>query len=229
MNPTTFLFLTGLIPATIGFILYLYLTEYSAKSLHPQPDRLRHVLFHRLTGVTLFGIIPLLSVAIFQPGLLNNFQALNSPGRQTWLFTAILGGLILFMNYLNARSKQNLDLYPQIRNKDWNLSLLLLSALSWIAYLFAYELMFRALLFFPSVELLGVPSAIALNAGIYALVHIPKGKKEAIGSIFLGIILCLLVLHTGSFWIAFFIHIILALSNEWFSLYYQPNMNFNLK
>ncbi len=229
MNPDTLLFLSGLIPATTGFIIYLYLTEYSAKSLYPQPDRLKHVLFHRLTGITIFGILPILYLGFFQPGILNDFGGFSPPGSQTWLFTAILGGIVLITNYLNARSPQNLEMYPQIRKAQWNLSLLVLSALSWIAYLFAYELMFRALLFFPAVELLGTFPAIALNAGIYALVHIPKGKKEAIGSIFLGIILCLLVLHTGSFWIAFFIHIILALSNEWFSLYFQAEMDFKLK
>ena len=119
-------------------------------------------------------------------------------------------------------------MYPQIRTQNWNLSLLVVSALSWIAYLFAYEFLFRGILFTSSVSLLGIWPAIVLNVGIYSIVHIPKGFKESFWAIVLGVIICLLVVRTGSFWIAFFIHVVLALSNEWFSLRAHPDIHFKL-
>ena len=115
-------------------------------------------------------------------------------------------------------------MYPQIRVKEWDTQLLLLSAFSWIAYLLAYEFMFRGYLLFVSVEYLGVWPAIALNIAIYALVHVPKGIKEAVGALPLGVVLGIITIQTGNIWVAFVVHIVLALSNEWFSLKAHPDM-----
>ena len=115
-------------------------------------------------------------------------------------------------------------MYPQIRKKEWNFQLLLLSAFSWTAYLLAYEFMFRGYLLFISVAYLGVWPAIALNVAIYALVHVPKGYKEAFGAVPFGIVLGIITIQTGTIWVAFVVHVIMALSNEWFSLRANPEM-----
>ena len=77
---------------------------------------------------------------------------------------------------------------------------------------------------FVSVAYLGVWPAIILNVAIYALVHVPKGIKEAVGAIPLGILLCIITLQTGSIIVALAVHIIMALGNEWFSLKAHPGM-----
>ncbi|GAI37228.1 unnamed protein product, partial [marine sediment metagenome] len=74
------------------------------------------------------------------------------------------------------------------------------------------------------VHVIGVWPAIAVNTSIYACTHIPKGFKEAIGAIPFGIILCIITLITGNIWVAFFIHVLLALSNDYFALYHNPEM-----
>lgn len=93
------------------------------------------------------------------------------------------------------------------------------SALSWIAYLFSYEVLFRGLLLFSAREAIGYWPAIILNTGIYSLVHYPKGIKETLGAVPFGIIICVLTFKTGNMLIAFFTHTILALSNEWLSIH----------
>lgn len=98
------------------------------------------------------------------------------------------------------------------------------NAFTWIAYLFGYELMFRGLLLFTTVEFMGAWPAIILNTALYALVHIPKNLEETIGAVPLGLLLCLITLSTGTFWVAFGVHVCLALSNFFFSLRNHPEM-----
>ncbi|MBK7407616.1 MAG: CPBP family intramembrane metalloprotease [Saprospirales bacterium] len=67
--------------------------------------------------------------------------------------------------------------------------------------------------------------ALAVNVAIYSIAHIPKGIGEALGAIPFGIIVCLAAAATGNIWFPFLVHCVLALSNDWFSLYFNPEMH----
>jgi len=203
---------------TIGYVIYLAITS-SGKIrnfLSPDPSvNVYHILFQRLTGIFIFGILPVFLLLMF-----SDLKYLSFSVNKDTLYWALLIALIIIpVNFLNSKKPGNLALYPQIRNKTWSVDLILASALSWVSYLFAYEMLFRGIFLFSSVEILGYWPAIILNTGIYSLVHYPKDLKEALGAIPFGIIICILTLKTGSFIIAFLVHTVLALSNEWFSIY----------
>ena len=187
------------------------------------PNNTRPIVFQRLTGIFFFGIVSLFIIAYI---LKSDFSAFgtSAPNSQTLLWTLLLAAVIIPMNYFNSKNPENLAQYPQIRHKEWSVSLLILSAVSWIAYLLAYEFLFRGFLLFSSIPVLGILPAILLNTAVYSLVHIPKGSKETLGAIPFGILLSFLAIQTGSFWIAFFAHVVLALSNEWFSFAFHPDM-----
>ncbi len=229
----SFEFVSTLISVSVGFILYYFISKsVSLKNifisrLGTERTKVGWVLFERLTGVFFFGFIPILIVLLLYHKGLHQFGV--QTGELLISFYWILGlmPVILLMSYLNAGKKNNLEMYPQIRKSNWNVQLIILSALSWIVYLMAYEFMFRGFLLFVSITYLGVWPAIALNVAIYALVHVPKGATEAIGAIPLGILLCIITLQTGSIIMALAVHILLALSNEWFSLKAHPDMKIN--
>lgn len=217
-------FLIAVIFSTIGYIIYLATNSSGRiKSCLSSENNsnIIHILFQRITGIFLFGIIP--SIIVIS---VSGFEFFNmSVDKETLFWILVLSLLILPVNYINSKSPDNLAQYPQIRNDSWSAGLVALSTLSWIAYLFAYEMLFRNFLLFSSLELLGYWPSIILNIGIYSIVHYPKGKKEAFGAIPFGFILCILTIRTGSFMIAFIAHVVLALSNEWFSLYAMKLMN----
>jgi membrane protease YdiL (CAAX protease family) len=104
------------------------------------------------------------------------------------------------------------------------MGLLWLSAASWVAFLIAYEFMFRGFLLFSSISVLNPAVAIGLNVALYALAHFYKGALEVVGAIPLGIILCYLTMLTGNIWCAVALHSMMALSHEWFSLKAHPQM-----
>ena len=103
---------------------------------------------------------------------------------------------------------------------------ILLNTVGWGLYLLAYEYLFRGILFFGVLPWLGLYATIALNTTIYALAHLPKGAKETIGAIPLGIVVCLITFETGNIWVAFLVHMILALSNDYIALYHHPDMHY---
>jgi membrane protease YdiL (CAAX protease family) len=71
--------------------------------------------------------------------------------------------------------------------------------------------------------------AVMVNVMVYAFTHIPKGRVEAFGAMALGFILCLATLQTGSFWVAFLVHVCMAWSNEYFALRTHPNIESPMK
>lgn len=219
--------------ASFGFVFYHFISEKLKKEekligKNDPDDNTKIIILKRAFGFLIFGIVPSLLFLI----LTNlSFQETGFKPRfngKTILWLIVFVFILVPINFFNARTDQNLSLYPEINKKDWSVNLLLLSALSWTAYLLAYEFLFRGILLFPSVELMGFWPATLLNTGLYSLVHIPKGAKETLAAIPMGIIFCSLAISTGSFWIAFFIHVILALSNEWYSLKFHPEIHFKL-
>lgn len=133
--------------------------------------------------------------------------------------------LIILLNYFAARSPENLARYPQIRLKKWNASDIVVSSITWILYLVGYEYLFRGYLFFTSLQYFDAVSATGLNSALYMLVHIHKGYKETFGSIPMGFVLCGITYFSGSVWPAIVLHSMLALSNEWFSIFYLSRQN----
>ena len=224
-NIELFLFISALAVTTFGFIAYLYIVSprFTLRILKLEMGKPLQAYVQRLVGAFIYGILPVIIILISGKESFGEF-GIKAPTGATYLYTLALSVLILPMNYLNAPKPANLNVYPQIREGRWSLGLILGSAISWIIYLTGYEFLFRGFLFYTSLNIIGLWPAIILNTAIYSLVHLPKGFKEMAGAIPLGMVLCYLTYLTGSIWVAVFTHIILALSNEWFSLYKHPEM-----
>lgn len=187
--------------------------------------QLRYVLTFRFSGAIIFGLAPIL-FTISKGNILSSIGI--SVGQSVLTLSIVLSFsiILLLLNFFGARKPDNLAMYPQIRTKEWNNKLLIISALSWAIYLLGYEIMLRGFLFFNCLKAMDLWSAIAINTSIYALIHIPKGIKETIGAIPFGVALCLVTSYTGNVWAAFWIHCALALTNEWFSIKYTKDIIF---
>jgi membrane protease YdiL (CAAX protease family) len=81
-------------------------------------------------------------------------------------------------------------------------------------FIIAYELWFRGFLLIDSVAFFGIPTALLLNVGLYALLHIVNGKREVLACIPFGLLLCFLCIWQGAAWPAIAIHLTLTLSYE---------------
>ncbi len=217
----------AIILTTLGFILFWFtgkserLLQRQVERHGPETGQARHIHFKRMVGMLCFGVIPALILFGTQEISLADYGVAAKFPPAFFYWTLGLGAVVIFLTSRSARQPDNLAQYPEIRRLPWSRSTLLWSALSWVGYLVAYELLFRGFLLFSCVRAFGDLSAIVINTAIYALVHVPKGAKEGIGAIPLGVLLCWITLQTETIWVAVLVHIFLALSNEWFSLKYR--------
>lgn len=176
------------------------------------------VAARRLGGFLLLGFLPLLAALLIgiPP---ENFMAEKMNIARTFQVFLVFLVPVGLINYLNASGKDNLAMYPQMRLSSWNFSLALFSSLLWLLYLMGYEFLFRGILLYGTIPCCGAILSVCLNVALYSLAHLPKGRKETLGSIPMGFLLCGITLYTGSFWAAFAVHAQLALTNEYFSIF----------
>lgn len=225
IEPVTSIALIG-----IGFIVFWFfsnsdfLQSFCINRYGKDKSLILTIVFQKLFGIIMFGIIPFLIFFVAFSCNLTDY-GLKFSNLLTSLYLILLLSVILIpMIFFTSGKPENLKHYPQIRIKEWNIKLIIINSLIWIAYLLAYEFLFRGILLFSWVHVIGVWPAIAINTSIYACTHISKGFKEAISAIPFGIILCIITLITGNIWVAFFAHVLLALSNDYFALYHNPEM-----
>ncbi len=185
---------------------------------------IRWVFFSRYAGVFYFLLVPLSMIYALLPEDITLYGVgLVNVGKSLIWILALGSGIILFQS-LFARNPVNLRHYPQIRIPVWTVSLIVKNSLLWFIYLLSYEFMFRGFLLFGTVGALGVWPAILVNTMIYSLSHLPRGARVTILAIPFGILICYLTLKTGTIWVALFLHLILAVSNDIFSIIANPEM-----
>lgn len=217
---------------TVGFILFW--SAVTSRSITPRlagavgTERAQEtkVYLQRFVGICFYGIVPALIFLVLLGHKWSDFGVLPMWASQDLLWTLCLSVLALPLSYTGARKADSQEMYPEIRRPEWDRKTLILSALTWIVYISAYELMFRGFLLFSCDRAFGSGAAIAVNTAIYALTHVPKRMTEGIGAIVFGVILCLITLRTGTIWVSVLVHIVLALSNEWFSLRFNPHIRY---
>lgn len=220
----------AIIFVTIGFSIYHFIStseilKIKFQNKYGKTRGLSKFLWMtRYLGSVSIGIIPFILMVFFLDKRPSEYGFAFKEHQTSLSWILGLACLIIPMNFFNSKKEKNLAFYPNIRQKQWSKKMVVHNAITWVSYLFGYELMFRGVLLFATVPLLGEWPAIVLNAAIYALVHVPKNLGETIGAVPLGIILCLITLTTGTFRVAFFVHITLALSNFFFSLKHHPEM-----
>lgn len=221
--------------STISFIIYWFTTKsekiksFFFRKYNFDDASAYHITFLRILGFITMGFVSGILCLIFIPDYsLSDYGLSYNP--ETALFTSLwslgLMTLIIPLAILSSGKPANLINYPQIRAKLWTRKITVMNIVSWIVYLFGYEFLFRGILLFPLAGAFGVWPAVAVNIAFYSITHVPKGLKETLGAIILGLVLCILTLASGTIWIAFFTHVALALTNSFTAMKNHPNMHF---
>lgn len=167
-----------------------------------------------------FGLLPLLHLRLLgEPiadyGLRWPRHAERLPFRHTYLvcFLALFPVLVAL-----SYSPSFTATYPFYREASRSGFDLVSWELQYAATFVAIEFFFRGYLLFGLFRALG-SHAIFVSAVPYALIHINKPASEALGSIFAGILLGTLALRTRSLWAGAALHIAIALSMDFLSLW----------
>ena len=190
---------------------------------------LYHITLNRVTGLLLMGVLPpALCLLFLDRYTLADIGLGFRPETATFTVVSFIAVSIILVPFIsrNARKPEILASYPQIRAEIWTKRTVAAELLTWALYLLGYEILFRGVLLFTLKDSLGIWIAIAINTALYSAAHIAKGMSETIAAIPFGVLLCILTLHSGSIWIAFFLHLVNALTITFAALRYNPEMRF---
>ncbi len=83
-----------------------------------------------------------------------------------------------------------------------------------VLFIVAYEWWFRGFLLAYTTILLSAPLAVCLNVALYTLLHVVNGKKEMLGCLPFGLLLCVLCLWQQAAWPAITLHLALTIPYE---------------
>lgn len=209
----------------VGFSVFWFIS----KSKRVNDGTQKNVLLSKYVGFASMGVMP----AVVSLWLLPEYSLADYGWTYngdtmglTVVATLVLCAVTMPLAFYSTKKEKNLVNYPQIRVNDWDRSLVVKNVIGWTLYLVGYEFLFRGILLFPVVDVVGVWPAIAINTAMYSATHIPKGMDEAIGAAPLGIVLCLITLLTGTLWVAIVVHIAMALTNSFGSVSHHKDMKF---
>lgn len=204
-----------LVAGTVAYLIYWFSVGIINRPLG-KPGARRAFARMNLVGAAVLGGLPLASAVVAVPGftLAQVGLSLTGPGPGlSGLVIAAAVVLIIPITYIATLRGGDPGRYPELRLRSWKRSDYLLWAAGWFIFLFAYEVMFRGVLFMAVLPVLGFPTALGLNLAVYSLSHIQKGLREAGGCLLMGTVLCVATAWSGTIWIAFWIHYALAIIN----------------
>ena len=215
---------------TVCFLLYWFIAhgkgykKFLSKFIPPNHVDRYLPFYQKGLGVLLIGIIPGVILWTFRSHFPGDYGIIQDNLQATLIWICTVGTLLFFIPFFSSRKVEMQAFYPQIRVVDWDVQLLVLNACVWAVYLFAYEFLFRSFLLNSLLISLDTISAIVITTAISVSTHMPKGGIETFGTIPFSIMLCLAMIFTGSIWAGFIIHLVLALSNDYWALYFNPKM-----
>jgi membrane protease YdiL (CAAX protease family) len=220
---------------TGGYFLYWFiansagLRDYCDKRYSGEKSQAMFILFQRCVGIVFLGL-PAVLVAIFL--LQMRFRDLgltgiNSPATLYWILG--ISAVVIPLVFSVSRTPSFFETYPLIRQKTWDGVLVATNILSWCVYILIYEFLFRGFLLGVTLGSFGVWPAILVNVALYVCVHIPYGFWVTLGSLPLGLAMCLATVHTGNIWTAYVVHLMIALLNDHVALAANPETRIRLR
>ena len=221
-----------ILSVSIGFVIYWFLAlSEKIKSLFfkkysTENAWVAYVFFQKMMGVIFLGTIPAIILLLNSKNTFADIGISTANFQESLIYIAIIGSLIMVINFFVSKNPFNLAMYPQMRIKEWNRNKIIINSIGWAMYLFSYELMYRGLLLMVCYQSFGFWPAVAINLCFYSATHIAKGLTETIGTFPYGLLLCYITISTGSIAVAFVTHLILALTNDYFSVYHNPEMKY---
>lgn len=174
---------------------------------------LKHIL-----GIVLFGILSYISIPEFKY-LVTSIEVPRLPVLFLFLIVFFLSAIVSYLGIQNENGIRETYITHYGFSNAWSYFIVRFT------FLLCYEFFFRGVLLFMFLDFESLPIAIFYSTILYVLIHIFDSKKEILGAIPFGIILCLFTYFTNSIWYAFLIHMALLAVYEISVFYYLTLKN----
>lgn len=159
-----------------------------------------------LSGIVVFTI----GCWYYSSSLDSNIQIFELPWNDEWLLTCF--AIAVTTVVIGFRAAKNNPVDPH--HSSLSSFLLAVYLLIRIIFLILYECFFRGVLLLTLINEIEVIPAILINISLYVLIHCYSNRREIIGCIPFGFLLCMITLFYFSIWPAIIVHLALAISHE---------------
>jgi hypothetical protein len=225
-----------IITATISFyyLYYYFFCGLLPSKIFRKYDsvayQIKIYLFRKFGGFIILGLGPLIVyLCVFSGNIMADFGISIEKIVKNFVLILILCSGVFILVYFLSKFLIPLNDTPGMKIENWNLRFFLIDSIGWIFYLIGYEFLFRGILLFTCLNFFGIWPAIAINLAIYSAIHMVKGIGETIGAFVWGLFVCLLTIHFQTILIALILHIVLALSTDYFAVKNKSTTRINLK
>ena len=179
---------------------------------------LRLLNLKHLIGIVIFGVLSYISI----PELKYLVNTIEIPRLQVLIPFIVILFLSAFVSHLSIQKQQD---FHDIHINQYSFSNAWFYFSIRFSFLLSYEFFFRGVLLFKFLDNSSLSLAILYSTILYVIIHIFDSKKEIIGAIPFGIVLCLITYLTNSIWYAFLIHLALSAVYEVSVFYYLTLKN----
>lgn len=188
-------------------------------------DEINYFLFTKYSGSLFLGVFPcLVCIKLLPHYSFSDYGLSSAVNLVSFYWILALGTIIIILNWLISKKKKTHLICPLMLKHEWNTKRISIYSVSFGVYLFSVELLFRGILFFPLVHVMGVLPAIFINVLIYTISQTPKGVNETIGIFLFSLVLCIATFQTGTIWVAFLLHVVFILSNGLMAFFLHPEI-----
>lgn len=219
-----------LVGTLVFFYIYYYFihSDFLKKRFEKKQsnkDEIKFFLTKKISGFLILGVIPVVFYSLFVNPNIDFFGFSTSHFSSVFIIILILSAIIVLAVYVNQKSNPERNSL-QLKIAEWNFILFGINSFGWIIYLIGYEYLFRGILLFECNSSFGFWPAISINVVIYSAIHMVNGKDEALGALIFGTIASYFTLVQGTILIPIFMHIVLSLFSDYFSIRLNKNLSF---
>jgi len=228
--------LTCLIVSSLGFVIWYSRSSSLRLPVRYQimydsnPPYIHRIFRRRLLAVIIYFVIPWIVFACcgYSLGEVINGMGISFAWQSDMAKYSLIGVIVAFiLGYLNSKKDSGLETYPEMRVRFWTPYIFFISAISWVGYIFTYELFYRGLLFMSFLYFFNdnLVLSIAATTSLYVLTHYWKLNRITTFSFIWGIFACYMVYRLHSLWPAIIIHVAVCLSFEWWGVVKHREMH----
>lgn len=208
-----------------GFLIFIYSNLILKSRVIAGRDDLSGFFLGKFSGFLIYGAVPFL-VLIYAKNLSPADAGFSTGNLSSHiLLTSVSVVIVVSVSFLMARKNTGLGNAGTINLRELTTRNLLVLIFGWIVYILGYEFLFRGVLWFLCYQAFGFVPALIINLIIYFLAHIDQGPLMSIGSIPVGVLLCVFAFMSGSFILPFIIHATMAVSYQCFSAYFNVRVS----
>ncbi|WP_223551157.1 CPBP family intramembrane glutamic endopeptidase [Aestuariivivens sp. NBU2969] len=199
-------------------MVYKRLAVHNLKSALTTTNGLRFLNLKHLLGIVLFGMLSYTMI----PELNYLVDTIQVPRIPLLLIFVFIFMLSAYVSYLSISKQFEEDI---VGCADYGFVHAWFYFLIRFTFLLGYEFFFRGVLLFKFLEFTTLPMAIFYATILYVVIHSFDSKKEVLGAIPFGVVLCLFAYYTNSIWYPFLIHLSLSAVYECYLFYHLTLKN----